>query len=84
MPEDPAFTTKCMAVLADDAKAFGWQFKASILTRSGKWGLVWRADVQRPNENHVIRLAVWSSTSDDDGHGVAYFGPVNAPLPSTE
>jgi hypothetical protein len=45
---DPSFEAECMAALADTANQNNWQFKNSLLTRSEKWGLVWRVDFVTP------------------------------------
>jgi hypothetical protein len=82
LPNDEIYAEKCKALLADDAKEFGWHFKNSLLTKSDKWGLVWRVDVQRANASHLTRLAIWRAHHDDDGYGLAYFSSVKEPLPA--
>lgn len=83
LPDDPEFSERCMAVLADDAKKLGWKFGKSMLTRSDEWGLVWRVDIERPDMDWPLRMAVWWRSPEDgygDGYGVAYLGPPKEPF----
>jgi hypothetical protein len=42
--DEPLFVAACKAVIVDEAERFGWSLGNSLLTRSAKWGLVWRVD----------------------------------------
>ena len=60
---DPSFTDACKAKVADAAEKFGCRFENSILTRSEKWGLVWRADFKIKNQSSetglINRVICW-------------------------
>jgi hypothetical protein len=77
LPADPAFESECMSALSDPAK-FYWQFKSSILTRSGEWGLIWRVDFETPGApardgfvNHVTCWRPIQHSGNDLGTSVA-------------
>jgi hypothetical protein len=79
LPFDPKIVEKCVAVFADDAREFSWQFGPSVLSKSERWGTVWRADVISPR-NYPARVVVWSPDSGGQGYGEGHFALVEAPL----
>jgi hypothetical protein len=69
---DPAFEAECMSEISDGAKEDNWRFKNSILTKSEKWGIVWRIDFDMPgqpaNYGLVNRVACWRKP-EETGNG---------------
>jgi hypothetical protein len=68
LPDDPSFVEECLSSLRNNPVAKGWEFGPSILTRSEKWGMVWRADVKIPDSDFapqlVNRVICWRKSSD--------------------
>lgn len=58
LPPDHPFADECKALFADHAEAGGWHYGKSMVTRSNKWGLVWRADTYTPDGQRSTRLIV--------------------------
>jgi hypothetical protein len=69
-PADPSFELECMSIISDLAKAKGYQFKISVLTKSKEWGLIWRADFDVIGQsNHlgiVNRVVCWRQPHQDN------------------
>jgi hypothetical protein len=42
--DDFEFSTECDEAIADLRKMGGWKLLSKIVTKSRKWGLLWRAD----------------------------------------
>jgi hypothetical protein len=80
---EPIFVEACTAAFADDAVKFGWSYGKSLLTRSQKWGLVWRVDFviaeRAASSRFVNRAMCWGSAGNVEGKAVA-FGQQIAPL----
>ena len=74
LPADPSFESECMAAISDSAKELKWQFKNSILTRSEKWGLVWRVDFETPgvsaSTGFINRVACWRLPEEGSALGL--------------
>jgi hypothetical protein len=81
--DEPSFVEACKAALSAEAQKFQWVFEKSLLTRSHRWGLVWRADfvvAGRQRSSHFIdRAMCWGSADGVEGTAVA-FGQRIAPL----
>jgi hypothetical protein len=81
--DDPSFVEACKAAFTADAQQFEWVFEKSLLTRSQRWGLVWRADfviAGRPRSSHLINRAMcWGNAGGVEGTVVA-FGQKVAPI----
>jgi hypothetical protein len=79
LPADPSFASECMSAIAADAEQFEWRFNNAILTRSKRWGLVWRVDftTQRASANtaFINRVTCWrldEAAGDDIGIYIAF------------
>jgi hypothetical protein len=63
LPADLAFEADCKAAVAESIEKFEWRFDNALLTRSDKWGLVWRADFtisgNRAETIYINRLTCW-------------------------
>jgi hypothetical protein len=63
----PTFVDACKALIAEDAERFEWSFGNSLLTRSERWGLIWRVDFTTkyggPGPNHTNRIVCWGDAS---------------------
>lgn len=75
LPADPSFSSACMKRLSNVESKLGWRFGRSILTRSKKWGLIWRVDLQPPEASNkstfLSRIVCWRA-SDEDEIGYAF------------
>jgi len=81
LPPDTKFVEKCRAVFADDVRDYGWQFGRSVLSRSKRWGLVWRADVTSPR-SYPARVVVWWPDPDGESYGRGHIAVAESPLPT--
>ncbi len=67
--EDPEFLTRCRAdVVAMSGGSVVWGDQ--LLTRSPRWGLVWRADFRDPtltNPLYPSRVACWKNDAGESG-----------------
>ena len=82
--DEPSFVEACKAAFSAEAQQFQWVFENSLLTRSQRWGLVWRADfvvagLQKSCSHFVDRAMCWGSADGVEGTAVA-FGQRIAPL----
>lgn len=71
LQQDHAFADACMLAMAEDMKNLGWRLGTSIVTRSLRWGLVWRADIESNNQAMgssalLSRVVCWRQPSSDD------------------
>jgi hypothetical protein len=80
---EPIFVEACTAAFAADAEKFGWSYGKSLLTRSQKWGLIWRVDFVIPeraaSSRWINRAMCWGSAGSVKGTAVG-FGQQIAPL----
>jgi hypothetical protein len=81
LPADAVLTTKCMAVLAPDAEALGWRYGRSVLSRSDRWGWVWRSDVVTRTGHRSRIVVTWQSPADAERSFFAYYSFPEPPLP---
>jgi hypothetical protein len=81
LPPDPAFANKCMAALARDAEALGWRYGRSVLSRSDRWGWVWRVDIVGRNGDRPRIVLTWQDPADAEHCSLAYFPSGQPPLP---
>jgi hypothetical protein len=82
--DEPTFLNACKSLIAEDADRFEWSFGKSLLTRSERWGLIWRVDfVTRfsPGSNCANRIIMcWVDASGSPiGLWIAFSRPI-APL----
>jgi hypothetical protein len=81
--DEPSFVEACKAAFSAEAQQFQWEFEKSLLTRSQRWGLVWRADfvvAGRQRSSHFINRAMcWGRAHGVEGTAVG-FGQRIAPL----
>jgi hypothetical protein len=81
--DEPSFVEACKSAFTAEAQQFEWVFEKSLLTRSQRWGLVWRADfvvAGRSKSSHLINRAMcWSGVDGVEGTAVG-FGQRIAPL----
>jgi len=81
--DEPTFLNACKTLIAEDAEKFEWSFGKSLLTRSERWGLIWRVDfVTRysPAPNCTNRIMCWRDASGSAiGLWIAFSRPI-APL----
>lgn len=64
----------------DEAKALHWRIGKSLLTRSDRWGLVWRVNVQTlgmAGSRRVSRVVYWGDPGGGEVCGSAYYTGVN-------
>jgi hypothetical protein len=52
LPSDPEFERACLVSVSHMAEKQKWRYKNSILTRSEKWGLIWRVDFEILDSYH--------------------------------
>jgi hypothetical protein len=81
LPADPAMTERSKCVLAQDAEMLNWRYGSSVLTRGGRWGLIWRTDVLKPSGSRSRIVVFWSLPLEDEGYGVAFYPFADPPLP---
>lgn len=81
---DPSFDENCRAYFQDIAARQRWHIQRVIITKSAKWGLVWRADIDvaglEYNTRMINRLVCWA---DRDRNGLSSnvaFGQQISPL----
>jgi hypothetical protein len=74
-------TERSRRVLAPDAETLNWRYGSCVLTRSERWGLVWRTDVVMPSGRRSRIVVFWSLPPEDEGHGTAYYPFADPPLP---
>ncbi len=83
LADETSFVEACEATFSADAQKFQWVFEKSLLTRSQRWGLIWRADfviAGRPKSSHMINRAMcWGCADGIEGTAVG-FGQRIAPL----
>jgi hypothetical protein len=75
------FIDACKAAFAADAQRFQWVFEKSLLTRSERWGLIWRSDfviAGRPKSFQLVNRAMCWGAAEIEGTLVA-FGQKIAP-----
>lgn len=81
---DSSFVDACKAKVADAAEKFGWRFETSVLTRSEKWGLVWRADFRIKNQSAerklINRVICWREPGATEIRLAVTFGQQIEPL----
>jgi hypothetical protein len=80
---DPAFVQECKATFADAAEKLDWHFGDFVLTRSEKWGLIWRIDFvvgRKPNEAKTVYRAICWRPPHSDGIATATFFDSIKPL----
>ena len=80
--DDPSFVDTCKAAFAAEAEKFEWVFEGSLLTRSQRWGLIWRADfvvAGRSSAHLVNRAMCWGGTGGIEGTAIAFSQQI-APL----
>jgi hypothetical protein len=80
--DEQYFVDACNAVFAEQAQRFEWVFGKSLLTRSHRWGLIWRTDfvvANRPSSYLVNRAMCWGGAGGVEGTAVA-FGQQIGPL----
>ena len=71
LASDPAFESECMSAISDQAKDLRWRFRSSVLTKSEKWGIIWRVDFDTPesaNTSFINRVTCWR-TPEETGNG---------------
>jgi hypothetical protein len=77
-PSETAFVEECKARISDDAKKFGWIFGNSIVTRSDKWGLIWRVDFFLPGDEKrrglINRIICWRAANEEGISAAFAFG----------
>jgi hypothetical protein len=65
--DEPTFLNACKSLIAEDAERFEWSFGNALLTRSEKWGLIWRVDFTTkyggPVTNRTNRIICWGDAS---------------------
>ena len=72
-PADAHFEAECKAEISDISESLGYVFKSSILTKSEKWGLIWRVDFEirgRTNRLGVVNRVVCWRKPDQAGERV--------------
>jgi hypothetical protein len=81
--DEMSFVEACKAALSADAQAFQWVFGKSVVSRSQRWGLIWRVDfviAGRPKKARMINRAMcWGGVDEIQGTAVS-FGQSIAPL----
>jgi hypothetical protein len=84
--DEPSFVEACKEAFTDQAQKLEWVFERSLLTRSQKWGLVWRPDfvvAGRASPDLINRAMCWGSAGGGvDGTAVGFgqrIAPLNAP-----
>lgn len=63
-----AFLASCRAALDDIPITREWKLGPDLLTRTDRWGLVWRADFELPGESLaplINRLVCWQKEGGD-------------------
>jgi hypothetical protein len=72
--DEQAFIEVCKAAFAADAQQFQWVYGKSLLTRSQRWGLVWRCDffVAGRRGSLVNRAMCWGGAGVVEGQVVAF------------
>jgi hypothetical protein len=81
LPADPAIAERSRRVLAHDAETLNWRYESCVLTRSERWGLIWRTDVTRRSGTRSRIVVFWSVPLEDDGYGMAWYPYADPPLP---
>jgi hypothetical protein len=81
LPVDPAIAERSRRVLARDAEMLGWRYGPCVLTRSERWGLIWRTDITQRTGTRSRIVVFWSVPLEDEGYGMAYYPFAEPPLP---
>jgi hypothetical protein len=80
LPTDPAMTERSKRVLAPDAELLSWRYGPCVLTRSDRWGLIWRTDVSLRSGSRARIVVFWSLPLEDEGYGMAFYSSADPPL----
>ncbi len=80
--EDPAFKERCLSVVNQYTSGMNWELERELLSRSPRWGLVWRGDYALVDlaPNLVNRIMCWEGADGKLVVEVAV-GQRVAPLP---
>jgi hypothetical protein len=60
--DNPEFVTKCLSLIDKFLSGKNWPLNRTMVTRSEKWGLVWRADFTIPDldsSHSTNRFVCW-------------------------
>jgi hypothetical protein len=71
---DARFETACLLESASMAKSANWELLSPLMTRSEKFGLVWRVDFRFPletDDHEVNRIMLWKLPNGEWGR---FFG----------
>ena len=77
------FVNTCMEEYSRSAKDLGWHLLGTSLTYNGRWGLIWRADIQTQSQGSSSRLGRVLCWRSPDGilHLQVGYGISVDPLP---
>jgi hypothetical protein len=81
LPADPEMTERSRRVLAPDAEMLNWRYGPSVLSRSERWGMIWRTDILKPSGTRSRIVVFWSIPLEDEVYGTAYSPFADPPLP---
>ncbi len=62
---------KCDQIIGKELSELGWKLQRKIVTRSPKWGVVWRADTVTTAPDSLFRETCWSRTGRLSGISTA-------------
>jgi hypothetical protein len=86
LPEDASFTALCISEIRATPSGRTYQLGVPLLTRSEKWGLIWRVDYQVPGLRLyplINRVVCWQAPGSGIGGIITALGQELQPLPST-
>jgi hypothetical protein len=84
--DNTTFTTKCVSLVDKVSSGKNWQLGQPLLTRSEKWGLVWRVDFKISDADFsplVNRIVCWEIADGNNAIDIA-IGQHVAPLPAAK
>src|SRR6516165_11079464 len=67
VPESPSFLAACLSHSNQMVQSSGWLLGTQLLTRSDKWGAIWRVDFKIPGEDIsplVNRIICWQEPNE--------------------
>jgi hypothetical protein len=80
LPADSAMAERSKRVLAPDAETLNWRYGACVLTRSERWGLIWRTDVFLRSGSRARVVVFWSLPLEDEHYGTCFYSSAEPPL----
>ena len=81
--DNTAFTEKCLSLIDKFSLGKNWRLRQPLLTRSEKWGVVWRVDftISDADSSHLVnRIVCWEVPDGNISMEIA-IGQHLTPLP---